>query len=308
MAAVVCNDKDENELKKTNLIYFVAEEKSIKKKLILALKLFSPPKQKDKFIFKKDDVLLDYFGIKLGKNVTIEPGVVCSRGVRLEDNVKIGSGSVLGAYSTIGKDTLIEPRVVIGDYNRIGQRCKLHPGVVLGADGFGFEYDPQVLKSILASQNQEAKGMAFQSITTKVPQIGRVILDDDIEIGANSTIDKATISATWIQRGVKIDNLVHIAHNVVVCENTLLAAQSGIAGSSVIGRAVVLSGQVGIGDHVILPDGVQLGGQSGIRSARKIKRGQKLLGTPAIDLFQHLRWETIRDKLLSQGRDFFKKS
>jgi UDP-3-O-[3-hydroxymyristoyl] glucosamine N-acyltransferase len=166
---------------------------------------------------------------------------------------------------------------------RLGRRVVIHPGAVLGADGFGYAFD----------------GRAHR----KIPQVGGVLIEDDVEIGANTTIDRATFGDTIVRRGSKIDNLVQIGHNVEVGEHSLLVAQVGVSGSSRLGRGVVLAGQVGVADHVTLGDGVIAGAQAGIPSS--IAAGEKVLGTPARPLLQAKRImvaETRLPELLQRVR------
>lgn len=149
----------------------------------------------------------------------------------------------IGAGAEIGEDSILHPHVVVREGVCVGRRVIVHAGAVLGADGFGYTWD----------------GSAHR----KIPQVGSVIIEDDVEIGANVTIDRGTLGPTIVRRGVKIDNLVHVAHNVEIGEDTVIAAQTGIAGSCRIGRGVVLGGQVGIGDHVTVGDGAMLTSQAG---------------------------------------------
>jgi UDP-3-O-[3-hydroxymyristoyl] glucosamine N-acyltransferase len=204
------------------------------------------------------------------------------------DSAKIGEGLYLGAFAyigedtTIGKDVKIYPSVYVGDNVTIGEgsviypgvkiyadcvvgkHCVIHAGAVIGADGFGF------------APNQANE-------YNKVPQIGNVILEDFVEIGANSTVDRATLGSTILRKGVKLDNLVQIAHNVEVGENTVMAAQVGVAGSTKIGRDVMIGGQVGISGHIKIADKVKIAAQSGVPNNVK-KEGDVLLGSPAIPL------------------------
>jgi UDP-3-O-[3-hydroxymyristoyl] glucosamine N-acyltransferase len=154
------------------------------------------------------------------------------------------AGTFIGEDVRIGRECQIYPNVTIREGSRIGDRVILQPGSVIGADGFGFAKDGQTHH--------------------KVPQIGRVIIEDDVEIGANSTIDRATTGETRVKRGSKIDNLVQIAHNVVIGENSILAAQVGIAGSTELGRNVVLAGQAGLVGHITIGDGAMVGAQGGV--------------------------------------------
>jgi UDP-3-O-[3-hydroxymyristoyl] glucosamine N-acyltransferase len=182
--------------------------------------------------------------VKIPHTISIGPYVVVDEGVTLGENVVIGAGSVIGAFVSIGTGSELKPRVVIYHRVQIGQRCLIHSGAVIGSDGFG-----------LANEN---------GFWLKVPQLGAVELHDDVEIGANTTIDRGALENTTIGRGVKIDNQVQIAHNVIVGEGTAMAAQVGIAGSSKIGRHCLLAGKVGINGHITLADRVIVTAMSGV--------------------------------------------
>lgn len=198
---------------------------------------------------------------RVGKDVTIEAFVYVG------EEVEIGAGSVIRAYSyldrrvKIGEKTLIHPHVTLYENTVVGSRCIIHAGVVIGADGFGFVATPvgQV----------------------KVPQVGNVVIEDEVEIGACSTIDRATIGSTRIGRGVKIDNLVQIAHNVTIGPHTVISAQTGISGSSKIGMFVTMGGRVGLADHVEIGDQAILGAQSGVPTGKKVPPKQIWIGAPA---------------------------
>jgi UDP-3-O-[3-hydroxymyristoyl] glucosamine N-acyltransferase len=198
--------------------------------------------------------------VKLGDGVSIHPQVYVGDGAVLGDRVNLHAGVHVGARVVIGDDTVIYPNVTVLDRCVIGQRVIIHSGTVVGSDGFGFAQD----------------GDSY----FKIPQVGIVQIDDDVEIGANCTIDRATMGKTWIQRGVKIDNLVQVAHNVVVGENSIIIAQVGISGSTKLGKNVILAGQVGIIGHLEIGDGVQVGAQSGV--GKSIPAGQIVSGSPAI--------------------------
>ncbi len=183
--------------------------------------------------------------VSLGENISLGANVVLEAGVQVGDHVRIGAGCYIGHETTIGEGTTIYPSVTIRERCKIGVRVLLHSGIVIGSDGFGFE---------------AVAGGARK----KVPQIGIVQIDDDVEIGANTTIDRARFGRTWIQRGVKIDNLVQIAHNVIVGEDTIICAQCGIAGSVRIGKRVILAGQVGVTGHIEIGDDTILGAKTGV--------------------------------------------
>ncbi len=198
--------------------------------------------------------------IQMGKDVAIAPFVVIQKHVSLGDRVTLHPHVVLGDHVSIGNDVEIFPNVTILNGTRIGSRVTIHAGTVIGGDGFGYTPD--------------------DGIYHKIPHLGIVQIDDDVEIGAGNTIDRATYGKTWIQKGVKTDNLVHIAHNVTVGENTLLIAQVGIAGSTSIGRQCILAGQVGVSGHITIGDRVTIGPQSGI--AASISDGAIVTGSPVM--------------------------
>lgn len=197
---------------------------------------------------------------RIGRNVTIHPGVYVGEEAVIGDRVTLYPGVFVGARVEIGEDTVVHPNVSILHDCSVGREVILHAGTVIGADGFGFLQDGG--KSV------------------KIPHIGSVRIDDRVEIGANCTIDRAAVGTTWVKEGVKTDNLVQIAHNVVVGEGTLIVAQTGISGSAEIGRGVVIGGQVGIGDHLKVGDGAMIGSQSGV--AKSLEAGEVVSGTPAV--------------------------
>ncbi|MGC3976877.1 MAG: UDP-3-O-(3-hydroxymyristoyl)glucosamine N-acyltransferase [Paludibacteraceae bacterium] len=199
---------------------------------------------------------------KIGKNVYIAPFVYIGDNVEIGDFTTIETNTHIGDNVRIGENGVIHPGVVVEKECVIGNHCVIHSGVVIGADGFGFA----------PSEDGTYK---------KIPQIGNVILEDDVEVGANSTIDRATLGGTIIRKGVKLDNLVQIAHNVEVDVNTVIAAQSGVAGSSKIGKQCVLAGQVGIAGHLEIADGSIFGAQTGVPNS--IKEPNSIVqGTPAV--------------------------
>jgi UDP-3-O-[3-hydroxymyristoyl] glucosamine N-acyltransferase len=217
---------------------------------------------------------------KVGARVSIQPNVVIEPGVTIGDDTVVGAGSYIGHETVVGAQCLIYPRVTIRERARIGSRVIIHSGVVLGADGFGFE--------------------AREGKNEKVPQVGIVQIDDDVEIGANTTIDRARFGRTWIQEGVKIDNLVQVAHNVVIGRYSMIAAQTGIAGSVRIGERVMVGGQAGIIGHIEIGDNTMIGAQSGIS---KNIEGGTWWATPAVPLDeakQHLAWVRRLGKLFDR--------
>jgi len=177
--------------------------------------------------------------VTYGKPISIGPHVTIGDDVTLGNRVYLYPGVVICHHVTLGDDVILYPNVTIREGCRIGSRVIIHAGTVIGSDGFGFSPD---------GENY-----------VKAPQIGIVQIDDDVEIGAVNTIDRATFGKTWIQKGVKTDNLIHIAHNVTIGENSRIAGQVGIAGSVIVGKQVVMAGQVGVGDHLTIGDHVIIG-------------------------------------------------
>ena len=182
---------------------------------------------------------------KIDKNVSIGPYVVIEDGASIGENTVIYSFCYIGKNTKVGKDCILYPNVVVREEVSIGNRVSIHPGSVVGSDGFG--YDTQ-----------------RDGTHVKIPQLGGVVIEDDVEIGSCATIDRARFKKTIIGKGTKIDNLVQIAHNVIMGPNCLIAAQSGISGSTELGRNVVFGGQVGVADHVKLGDFFVAGAKSGI--------------------------------------------
>ena len=200
---------------------------------------------------------------KIGQDVYIGAFTYISDGAIIEDGVHIYPNSFIGDNVKVGKKTKIFAGVKVYRDCVIGEECTINSGVVLGADGFGF------------APNSENN---YQ----KVPQIGNVILEDHVEIGANTCVDRATLGSTIIKKGVKLDNLVQIGHNVVIGDNTVMAAQVGVAGSTKLGKNMMVGGQVGIVGHISLADGTLIGAQSGVPKTIT-KEGTTLLGSPAYD-------------------------
>lgn len=206
--------------------------------------------------------------VELGRDVSIGAGTVIAEGTCIGDGTVIGPHCVIGRRVRIGSHCIIYGNVTVYDDVDLGNRVILHSGVVIGSDGFGFAR---------AGDHYE-----------KFPQIGRVVIEDDVEIGANSTIDRAALGVTWIGRGTKIDNLVHIAHNCRIGRNVLIAAQTGIAGSVVIGDDVIIGGQVGIGDRARIEDGAVLASKCGVPTSKIIRKGQTVWGIPARPIKEYL--------------------
>jgi UDP-3-O-[3-hydroxymyristoyl] glucosamine N-acyltransferase len=200
-------------------------------------------------------------GARIGIGVFVGPCAV------IEEDVEIGAGSIIEAFcyvghgARIGDGCRLHPRVTLYPGARLGRRVEIHSGAVIGGDGFGYVFG-------------EGRNWKF-------PQIGSVEIGDDVEIGCNTTIDRGSLDATVIGDGVKIDNLVQIAHNVRIGANTVIASQTGISGSSSVGARVIIGGQVGIGDHCTIEDEAIVGAQGGIPTGKTIRRGQTVWGTPA---------------------------
>src|SRR6056297_270488 len=214
---------------------------------------------------------------KLGKDIFIADNVYIGKDTVIEDNVKILPNCYIGDNVVINKNTLLFPGVKIYHNTQIGSDCIIHAGVVIGSDGFGFA--PQ------SSNNYE-----------KIPQVGNVIVEDKVEIGANTCIDRATIGSTIIRKGVKLDNLIQVAHNVEIGENTVIAAQTGIAGSTKIGKDCMIGGQAGFVGHLKIADNVKVAAQSGITSSIK-KPGQVIQGAPAFDFGKYQKSYVLFRKL-----------
>ncbi|SHN43081.1 UDP-3-O-(3-hydroxymyristoyl)glucosamine N-acyltransferase [Chitinophaga sp. CF418] len=211
--------------------------------------------------------------VKTGQNVFIGAFAYLGENVVLGNNVKIYPGVYLGDNVTVKDDTVIFPGVKVYDNCILGSRVILHAGCVIGGDGFGFAPQPD-------------------GTYKKVPQIGNVIIHDDVEIGANTTIDRATMGSTVIRQGVKLDNLIQIAHNVDVDTNSVIAAQTGISGSTKIGKNCVIGGQVGLVGHIQLADGTKINAQSGL-SKSIAEPNTALMGSPAFDYKSSLKSQAI---------------
>jgi UDP-3-O-[3-hydroxymyristoyl] glucosamine N-acyltransferase len=219
-------------------------------------------------------------GVSLGKSVSLGPHVVIERGAQIGDGSRIGANSYIGHETTIGAGTLIYPNVTIRERTKIGDGVILHSGVVIGSDGFGFE-------NIGGAQK-------------KIPQIGIVQIDDNVEIGAGTTIDRARFGRTWIQAGAKLDNLVQIGHNVIVGKNSIICAQVGVAGSVRIGAGVMIGGQAGIIGHIEIDDGTLIGAQTGVS---KSLHGGAWWSTPSLPLGEakrQLAWVRSLGKLIQR--------
>jgi UDP-3-O-[3-hydroxymyristoyl] glucosamine N-acyltransferase len=216
--------------------------------------------------------------VTLGERVTVGACAIVGNGSSIGAATRIEAGAVIGEGVRIGADCRIYPRAVLYAGTTLGNRVVVHAGAVLGADGFGYVRDAET------------------GSYTQFPQQGTLVIEDDVEIGANSTIDRGALAETRIRRGTKIDNLVHVGHNCDIGEDVILVMGTGISGSSTVGKGAVLAGQVGIGDHAHVGPGVILGGQAGVLSGKTmtnealgVKPGTVLWGTPARPLPQVLR-------------------
>lgn len=201
---------------------------------------------------------------ELGENLYIGEFVVIGENVVIGNNVMIHPQAYIGDDVRIGSNTILYPGVKIYHDCIIGNDCIMHAGAVIGGDGFGF-----------------APGK--ESNFNKVPQLGNVLIEDDVEIGANTTIDRATMGSTILRKGVKLDNLIMVAHNVELGENTVIAAQTGISGSTKVGRNCLMGGQVGLAGHLVIANGVKIGAQAGIGSSVK-DENSVIMGSPAFNL------------------------
>ena len=212
---------------------------------------------------------------KIGENVYIAPFACVGDNAEIGDNTSLHPHATVGSGAKIGHDCILYPHVSVYHDCRVGNHCILHAGSVVGADGFGFAPSPEGYE--------------------KIPQIGIVVLEDNVEIGANTCIDRATMGATIIRKGVKLDNLIQIAHNVEVGSHTVMASQVGIAGSTKIGEWCMFGGQVGVAGHIKVGNKVNMGAQSGVHSS--IKDGEALIGTPPMPLKGYFKSSAVFRKL-----------
>lgn len=212
---------------------------------------------------------------KVGQNVYIGPFAYIGDYAEIGDNTAIHPHATVSAGAKVGSDCILYSNVTVYHDCRIGNRCILHAGCVIGADGFGFAPTPEGYE--------------------KIPQIGITILEDDVEIGANTCVDRATMGATIVHRGVKLDNLVQIAHNDEIGSHTVMAAQVGIAGSTKVGEWCMFGGQVGIAGHIHIGNKVDLGAQSGVPGS--LKDGSRLIGTPPMELKPYFKAQAVFRKL-----------
>ena len=273
-----------------------------KASIVLINKSFEPTAPVSSTLIKVDDAyqaiasLLDLFNTlkaqqKSGRSFSAK----IAWSAKIGKKVYVGAHSYVGKKSVVGEGSQIYPQVYIGEFVTIGKNCILYPGVkiyagckigdncilhsnvVIGSDGFGF-------------------APTLDGSYKKIPQTGNVVIEDNVEIGANTVIDRATMGSTVIEKGVKLDNLIQIAHNVVVGSNTVMAAQCGIAGSTKIGKNCMFGGQVGIAGHLTIADNTKIGAQAGIMSNIK-EEGKTLLGSPALDAKEFMKAYSIFRKL-----------
>lgn len=214
---------------------------------------------------------------QVGENVYVGAFAYVGDGVVVGDNTQIYPHATLCDNAKVGADCIIYPQVTVYHDCVVGNRVILHSGAVIGADGFGF------------APNNEHTGY------DKIPQIGIVQIEDDVEIGANTCVDRSTMGATVVRKGVKLDNLVQIAHNTDIGENTVMSSQVGIAGSTKVGQWCMFGGQVGVSGHITIGDQVFLGAQSGVPSS--IKSNRKLIGTPPMEQMPYFKSQAIFQKL-----------
>ncbi len=212
---------------------------------------------------------------KIGENTRIGAGVVIGKHCVIGENTTIYPGVVIGPDAEVGNNTVLHANVVLREQVKIGNKVILHSGVVVGSDGFGFAREGEIYH--------------------KIPQVGIVIIEDDVEIGANCSIDRATLGATIIKKGVKLDNLIQVAHNVEIGENTVIAAQTGISGSTKIGKNAIIGGQVGFVGHIEVGDGVTVAAQSGV--SKSLPSNSVFFGYPARPIMQAKREEAALRRL-----------
>ena len=213
--------------------------------------------------------------VKLGNDIYVGAFAYISANTTIGDNTLVHPQVYIGEGSTIGNNTILYPGVKIYPGSKIGNNCIIHSGAVIGSDGFGFAPEGDIYK--------------------KIPQMGIVVIEDDVEIGANTTIDRAVMDATTIHHGVKLDNLIQVAHNVEIGANTVMAAQVGISGSTKVGEHCMIGGQVGLGGHITIGNNANIGAQAGIIS--NIKDNAQILGSPAIPVKDFFRSSIVFPKL-----------
>ena len=264
-AIILGDDLEASNLKTENIIYVINPSQAY----VRVAQLFIKPRDMLKGVHSTA-VISE--GVHIGDGVVVSPYVFIGKGTMIKGNVILYPFVYIGENVQIGEGTTICPHVTVCDGAIIGKRVTIHGGAVIGSDGFGYIWD----------------GKSH----VKIPQLGIVEIGDDVEIGANTTIDKASLGKTVIRKGVKIDNLVQIAHNVSIGENSIVVSQVGIAGSAVIGRNVVLAGQVGVKDHAIVGDNVKAGGGTGI--TKNVPENSLIMGYPHLP---HREWAKLQSYL-----------
>lgn len=220
-------------------------------------------------------------GVSLGSDLSIYPNVYIGKGAEIGNRVILYPGVYVGEGCKVGDDSVLFANVVVNEKTTIGERVVIHGGTVLGSDGYGFMWD----------------GTCHR----KIPQIGGVVIGDDVEIGANCTVDRATLGNTVIDRGTKIDNLVMVAHNCKVGEHSLIVSQSGLAGSAKVGKNVIIAGQVGVAGHLSIGDGAVVGPKSGV--TKDIEAGAKVTGYPPQPHREWMRIQNVIQKLPQMRKD-----
>lgn len=216
-------------------------------------------------------------GARMGKDVTVSPFAVVEDGAVIGDRTVLSPGVVVGEEAVVGEDCLFYPNVVLYHGVRVGSRVILHAGCVIGSDGFGFAPSPEGYR--------------------KIPQVGTVEIGDDVEIGANSTVDRAALGVTRIGKGTKLDNLVQVGHNVAIGTDTVIAAQAGISGSCRIGNRVMIGGQAGLAGHLEVEDGILLGAKCGVAGTLRASEGRVWSGIPVMPHPTWLRMSMLLPKL-----------
>jgi len=214
---------------------------------------------------------------RLGRGASVEAGATVAAGARVGARTLLRAGSFVGEGASVGDDCVLGPGAAVLAACRVGDRCILHAGAVVGSDGFGYVWD----------------GVRHR----KIPQVGIARIEDDVEIGANAAVDRATLGETVVGRGTKIDNLVQVGHNVVIGDHSILCGQAGVGGSSRLGRGVTLAGQVGVSDHVSIGDGAILTGQAGIARHGRVPAGAVVSGMPALPHREFLKRAALAGRL-----------
>ncbi|NJD63129.1 MAG: UDP-3-O-(3-hydroxymyristoyl)glucosamine N-acyltransferase [Deltaproteobacteria bacterium] len=238
------------------------------------VELFHPPVRRSAGISPAASI---HPGARMGKEVAVAPFVVVEEGAVVGDRTVLSAGVVVGEGAVVGEDCLLYPHVVLYHGVRVGSRVILHAGCVIGSDGFGFAPSPEGFR--------------------KIPQVGTVEIGDDVEIGANTAVDRAALGVTRIGRGTKLDNLVQVGHNVTIGEHTAIAGQTGIAGSCKIGSRVMIGGQAGLAGHLEVDDGILLGAKCGVAETLRASEARVWSGIPAMPHPTWLRMAMLLPKL-----------